>query len=342
MIELDTIWKRFRPELEAELKYVVGRASLPLYNMMRYHMGWIDELGHTRGNAAGKRLRPILCLLTCQALSGQWRQALPVAAAIELVHNFSLIHDDIQDSSTERRGRPTVWSIWGQPQAINVGDGMHALALSSLLRLGQTGIPHEKTVRAARILGEASLRLCEGQFHDISYEDHLDIKVNDYLSMISGKTAALFGSSVEIGAIMATDDESVIAHLRSFGHALGMIFQVHDDVLSIWGDEKATGKPSASDIQQRKKTLPVIYALEKTRGANRQRLRQIYQKGTIDSVDVEDVLQVLNKLNARGYTQDMSKKYYHQALSELDALDISQLAKAELQTIAAFLLTREY
>jgi len=342
MVELDTIWKRFRPELEAELRYVVGRAALPLYNMMRYHMGWIDELGHTRRNAAGKRLRPILCLLTCHALGGQWRQALPVAAALELVHNFSLIHDDIQDSSMERRGRPSVWSIWGQPQAINVGDGMHALALSSLLRLGQTGIPHEKTVRAARILGEGSLRLCEGQFRDISYEDRMDIKVNDYLSMISGKTAALFSCSVEIGAVMATDNESLIARLRRFGHALGMIFQVHDDVLSIWGDEKATGKPSASDIQMRKKTLPVIYALGKTRGANRKRLRQIYRKETIDPTDVEDVLQVLNKLDARGYTQDMSKRYYHQALSELDALDIPQLAKAELQTIATFLLNREY
>ncbi len=342
MVELDKIWNRFRPEVEAELKYVVGRASLPLYNMMRYHMGWIDEIGHTQRSAAGKRLRPVLCLLACNALGGQWREALPVAAAIELVHNFSLIHDDIQDSSLERRGRPTVWSVWGQPQAINVGDGMHALALSSLLRLGQTGIPHEKTMRAARILGEASLRLCEGQFRDISYEDSLGIKVKDYLSMISGKTAALFGCSVEIGAVMATDDESLIAHLRSFGHALGMVFQVHDDVLSIWGDEKATGKPSASDIQMRKKTLPVIYALEKTRGANRERLRQIYRKQTIDPADVEDVLRVLNKLDARRYTQDMSQRYYHQALSELDALDISQPAKAELQTIATFLLDREY
>ena len=342
MAELDTIWNRFRPELEAELRYVVGRASLPLYDMMRYHMGWIDEVGHARRNAAGKRLRSVLCLLTCDAVGGRWRQALPVAAAIELEHNFSLIHDDIQDSSTERRGRPSVWNIWGQPQAINVGDGMHALALSSLLRLGQTGISHEKTVHAARILGEASLRLCEGQFRDISYEDRLDIKVKDYLSMISGKTAALFGCSVEIGALMGTDNESLIAHLRSFGHALGMTFQVHDDILSIWGDEKTTGKPSASDIQMRKKTLPVIYALEKTRGANRERLRQVYRKETIGPADVEDVLRVLNKLDARGYTQDMSKKYYHQALSELDALDISQPAKAELQTIAAFLLSREY
>jgi len=342
MVELDTVWNRFRPELEAELKYVVGKASLPLYNMMRYHMGWIEESGYTRRSPAGKRLRPLLCLFACHALGGQWRQALPVAAAIELVHNFSLIHDDIQDASMERRGRPTVWRIWGQPQAINVGDGMHALALSSLLRLGQTGISNEKVVRAARTLGEASLKLCEGQFRDISYEDRLDIKAKDYLAMISGKTAALFGCSAEIGALMATDDESLIAGLRNFGHALGMTFQVHDDVLSIWGDEKSTGKPSASDIQQRKKTLPVVYALERTRGANRKFLRQIYQNETMDPADVEDVLRILNKLNARSYTQDMSKKYYHLALSELDNLDLPQHAKEELKTIAAFFLSREY
>jgi geranylgeranyl diphosphate synthase type I len=271
MVELDNIWQRFRPALEAELKHIVGGSSLPLYNMMRYHMGWIDELGRAQRSTAGKRLRPLFCLLVCHTLGGQWRQALPAAAAVELMHNFSLIHDDIQDSSKERRGRPTVWHIWGQPQAINVGNGMHALALSSLLRLEEPGAPREKVMHATRFLGEASLRLCEGQYRDISYENHLDIKVNDYLSMISGKTAALFRSSFEIGALMATDNESLIARLGSFGHALGMTFQVRDDVLSIWGDEKATGKPSASDIIMRKKTLPVVYALQKTRGANRKR-----------------------------------------------------------------------
>lgn len=342
MAELDKIWKRFRPELEAELKYVVGRASLPLYDMMRYHMGWIDESGRTQKDTAGKRLRPILCLLACQTLGGQWRQALPVAAAIELVHNFSLIHDDIQDSSTERRGRPTVWYIWGQPQAINVGDCMHALALSSLLRLEETGTSHAKMVRAARILGEASLKLSEGQYRDLSYENHLNIKTDDYLSMISGKTAALFRCSLEIGAIIATDNESQISHMRGYGQALGMTFQVHDDVLSIWGDEKTTGKSSASDIRSKKKTLPVIYALEKAKGADGKRLRQIYEKETIDAADIDDVMRLLNKADARGHAQATSMKYYHEAISELDAADISQPEKADLQAIAKFLLEREY
>ncbi len=341
-VDLDEIWKRFRPDLEAELKYVVGRASLPLYNMMRYHMGWIDEFGRTHEGTAGKRLRPLLCLLACHALGGQWRQALPVAAAVELVHNFSLIHDDIQDSSTERRGRPTVWHVWGQPQAINVGDAMHALALSSLLRLEDTGASHTKTVRAARTMGEASLRLSEGQYRDLSYENYLNINVNDYLSMISGKTAALFGCSLEIGGVMATDDESIISRMRSFGQNLGMIFQVHDDVLSIWGDESTTGKSSVSDIQTKKKTLPVIYALEKATGPDRERLRHIYQKETVDRADVEDVMRVLNKLNARSYAQDMSKKYYDEALAELNALDIPKPEKAELEAVASFILDRIY
>jgi len=342
MVNLDNIFKRFRPELEAELKKIVGKASLPMYDMMRYHMGWIDESGRAKRNTAGKRLRPILCLLACESLGGQWKRAVPIAASVELVHNFSLIHDDIQDSSRERRGRPTVWSIWGLPQGINVGDGMHALALSSLLRLEKRGIPHEKTVKAASILGEASLRLCEGQYLDLNFENRLDIKVNDYLTMISGKTAALFQCSLEAGSLMATDNESLIARMRGFGHALGMTFQVHDDILGIWGDEKATGKPSASDIQMRKKTLPVVYALNKAKDEDRERLHRTYRKKRISFADVDEVLKLLNKLDARAYAQEISTNYYNDALSELNGLEISQTAREELDAVAAFLFNRKY
>ena len=342
MVDLDTIWQRFRPKVEAELKLAIGEASLPMYDMMRYHLGWIDERGHPQSTTAGKRLRPILCLLACQAVGGEWQQALPAAAAVELVHNFSLIHDDIQDASPERRGKATVWRIWGEPQAINVGDGMHDLALSSLLRLEEAGVLHHKVVRAARLLGEASLKLCEGQYLDISYEKRLNIRVKDYLEMIGCKTAALFRCSLEIGALLGTDDESVLARLKLFGHYLGLTFQVHDDVLSIWGDEKTTGKSITSDIQMKKKTLPVVYALEKTRGEDREELRLIYQKEAIDSADVENVLKVLNKLDAKGYVQNMSEKYYRQALSELKAAGIPQSAKEELKAIATFLWKRQY
>jgi geranylgeranyl diphosphate synthase type I len=342
MANLETIWQRFKVDLEAELKFAVGSASLPMYNMMRYHLGWIDRQGSPQTAVVGKRLRPIVCLLACQAVGGEWHQALPAAVAVELVHNFSLIHDDIQDASPERRGRATVWHIWGEPQAINVGDGMHALALSSLLRLEDGGIPHQKVVRAARILGEGSLKLCEGQYLDISYEDRLDIGIDDYLDMIGGKTAALFRCSLEIGALLGTDDESLLARLKLFGHYLGMTFQVHDDLLSMWGDERITGKPSTSDIQMKKKTLPVVYALEKAKDEDREKLWLIYQKDEIGPADAEDVLKILNRLDAQGYVQGTSDKFYHLALSELNAIPIPSSSKEELKAIAAFLLKRQY
>jgi geranylgeranyl diphosphate synthase type I len=342
MADLETIWQRYRTELETELKFAVGEATLPMYHMMRYHLGWIDEQGNPQSATIGKRLRPALCLLACQATEGDWHQALPAAAAVELVHNFSLIHDDIQDKSPSRRGRATVWHIWGQPQAINVGDGMHALALSSLLRLEDAGIPHQKVVRAARILGEASLKLCEGQYLDISYENRLDIGINDYLEMIGCKTAALFRCSLEIGALLGKEDESTLARLKLFGHDLGMTFQIHDDVLSLWGDEKITGKPNTSDIQMKKKTLPIVYALEKTKGEDRELLWSIYQKKVIGPTDIENVLHILNRLDAQGYVQGMSNKHYRQAISELNAVNIPPSAKEDLREIAAFLLKRQF
>lgn len=342
MVDLEAIWKRFQPDVEKELHHVVGRSSLPLYNMVRYHMGWVDESGRNRRNTAGKRLRPVLCLLACQSLGGDWKQALPAAAAVELLHNFSLIHDDIQDSSAERRGRPAVWAIWGRPQAINAGDAMHTLALSSLLRLEKAGVTHAKIVRAARVLGESSLKLSEGQYRDIAHEERLDVSIDDYLSMISGKTAALFSSSLEIGAVLATDDERAATRMRTFGHCLGMAFQVHDDVLGIWGDEKTTGKPSGSDIRMKKKTLPVVCALEKAKSVDRERLRAIYQKETLDGADVEEVLTILNRLGARRRAREIGTTYYHEGLSELGDLPIPKPAKRELEAVAAFLLRREY
>jgi geranylgeranyl diphosphate synthase type I len=219
---------------------------------------------------------------------------------------------------------------------------MHALALSSLLRLEDGGIPHQKVVRAARILGEGSLKLCEGQYLDISYEDRLDIGIDDYLDMIGGKTAALFRCSLETGALLGTDDESLLARLKLFGHYLGMTFQVHDDLLSMWGDERITGKPSTLDIQMKKKTLPVVFALEKAKDEDREKLWLIYQKDEIGPADAEDVLKILNRLDAQGYVQGTSDKFYRLALSELNAMPIPSSSKEELKAIAAFLLKRQY
>jgi len=342
MVEIDKICRQFRAELENELQRILGKPSSPVYDVMSYHMGWIDELGHPQNNTVGKRLRPTLCLLACRAAGGQWKKALPAAAAIELIHNFSLIHDDIEDLSRVRRGRKAVWYIWGQPQAINAGDGMYALALSSLLNLEKTSIPPDKVLKAAALLNEASLRICEGQYLDMSYEKRLNVKTVDYFSMISRKTAALFRCSLSLGALLATDDELIADRLGNFGHALGIAFQIRDDAISIWGDEKRTGKPGNSDISMGKKNLPVIYALHKSRGGNRNLLNSIYAKNKIEHDDVQEVLRIINEVNARSYTQAMCENYYHEAISELENLDITHKDKAALQTIAAFSLERDY
>lgn len=341
-MKLPLVFERYRSEIDAELKAVLAERQSPLYGMMRYHLGWVDEQGHSLQGSAGKALRPTLCLLACEAAGGDWRKALPAAAAIELVHNFSLIHDDIQDDDTERRHRPTVWSIWGKPQAINAGDGMHTLADVALLRLGDQGIALEKQLRAQRLLDESCLRMVEGQYLDISYESRLDIGVADYLEMIDRKTAALMGCSLEMGALLGSDAEAVIGGLSSFGRSLGLAFQIRDDVLGIWGDEKETGKPLGSDIRRRKKSLPVVYALEKAEGKAKTELLNIYQKQVIDDDDLDTVFRILEAIEARVYAQGIAHKYCDGALEEIRGLALVPSPRRDLEELAQFLVGRDF
>lgn len=340
-VEMTPVPDIFRAELDTELRSILGTSQLGVYDMMRYHLGWIDEPGQPRQEPGGKLLRPILCLLACQAVGGEWRQALPAAAAVELVHNFSLLHDDIEDASPERHHRPTVWKVWGQAQAINAGDSMHALARLALFRLEGRGVTQERVLRAAHVLDETCLQLCEGQYLDICYEGCLDIEVEDYLRMIGGKTAALIEASLHLGALVGAGDEKATGHLRHFGRDLGLAFQIQDDVLGIWGGEKTTGKP-ADDIQRRKKTLPAVYGLKAARAGEREELRRIYGQEAMGKEDVTRVVGILNRLGARGYAQSMAEQYYQEAISQLEASGLPPPALEELKEIAASLMQREY
>ncbi len=346
MISTDEIlpesYTSYRREVEAELKRIIGSKPSALYDMLRYHLGWQDTHGHPCGKKSGKFTRPVLCLLSCQAVGGNTSQILPAAASLEFIHNFSLIHDDIEDASCERHHRPTVWKLWGQPQAINAGDSMFALAYLALLKLRGNGIAGTKVMRAIRVLGEACLELCEGQYLDIAYEGRGDVTTEDYLRMITKKTAALMAASTSIGACLVTEDEGIVSYFHEFGKNLGVAYQIHDDILGIWGTEEKIGKSVKGDILHRKKTLPVVYRLENSRGKDKQRLVKLYSQESVEEEDVTEVVEILNRSGARGYAQDLEQQYYHQALTKLEATGLDPSRRAPLSAAARFLMECDY
>jgi len=304
-------------------------------------MGWQDEHGHRCNRGSGKFVRSTLCLLSCQAVGGTISQAVPAAAAVELIHNFSLIHDDIEDASYERHHRPTVWKLWGQSQAINAGDAMFTLAYLVLVGLGEKGIACQKIVNCTEMLSGACLELCEGQYLDVEYEDRLDITVQDYLDMAARKTAALFAASTSLGAYLGSEDCGLVDSFRLFGSELGVAFQIHDDILGIWGAPETVGK-SADDIYQRKKTLPVVYGLQSSKSAARKSLGKLYSQEAIEAEDIKKVTEILDSLGARDCAENVAGQHYHKALAHLDATGLSLSSLAPLKETAGFLLTRDF
>ena len=307
-------------DTEAEiLRVLEGRdgATDGLYDMVRYHLALDGS-----GAPAGKRIRPLLGLLAYASIVGDHARALPGAAAVELGHNFSLVHDDIEDGDIERRHRPALWTIHGIPQAINTGDTLFSLSRIALHRLTDLGFPDARVLRLMRLFDETCLQLCEGQYIDIrASESQEPMSVDLYFDMIGRKTAALIAASIEAGALLATDDETVIARYRDFGWALGIAFQVNDDLLGIWGAEKATGK-QPSDVARHKKTLPVIYALEKAGPEDRSRLLALNARERPTETEVAEARTILERTGARDYTRDQARRHRDEALAALDAAGV--------------------
>ena len=332
---------RYRPEVDQYLRSFLSAHDPPLlYRMARYHLGWENEDGRPL-DAGGKGLRPSLCLLTCEALGGEREKALPAAAALELVHNFSLIHDDIQDRDAERHHRPTVWSVWGDAQAINAGDALLALAHLALFRLADAGLPAATVVNAARVLDARTLEMVEGQTLDLGFEDEVNVSLDDYFGMIEKKTGALFGCALHLGALAAGADDATAGRIDSAGRALGTAFQIKDDVLGVWGQAAKTGKP-ADDIRRRKKSLPVVYALNEALESRREALKAVYQQVELREDDISTVLNCLDASGARNYCEDVAESYKAQALMNLDNLPLNNDAKRELRDTATFFLDRDF
>lgn len=312
------------------------------FGMLHYHLGWTDDQFQSAPTPGGKRLRPLFTLLTCQAAGGNPQDALPAAAAVELIHNFSLIHDDIQDQSDTRRGRATVWALWGEAQAINAGDVMFTLAHLALHRLTQRGLPPQRVVNACHILDETSLALCQGQHLDLDFENRLDVNTDAYMTMIRGKTGALLGCAGHLGALVASPEPTLAEHYRRIGEGLGLAFQIHDDVLGIWGQADVTGKPVADDIRRRKKSLPVVYVLGRHNDPKARRLRSLYDQETLSEDEVSEAVVILESCQARPYAEELASQYLSTALAELEAARPNPDAAEALHELAQFLIKRNY
>ena len=310
-------------DTEAEILRVIERVqderTAELYEMVRYHLG-LDREGS--GGARGKRLRPLLGLLAYESIAGDHRAALPGAAAVELGHNFSLVHDDIEDGDVERRHRATLWTVYGVAHAINAGDTLFTLSRLALHRLTELGFSDSKVLALVRLYDETCLALCEGQFMDIwSAERAERMSVDFYFDMIGRKTAALIAASVQAGAMLATDDESVVDAYRGFGWSLGLAFQLNDDLLGIWGDEAATGK-EPSDLAKHKKTLPVIYALEHAEAAAAARLREILARAEPAPAELDEARAIIERAGGREYTRDRARAEREEAIRRLEATGV--------------------
>jgi geranylgeranyl diphosphate synthase type I len=313
-VTMDEITSYMLQQIEVELAKTMDEIAHPvseeLHTMLAYHLGWETRLGNK--SSSGKRIRPLLLLLTTAAAGGGWVSALPAAAAVELIHNFSLIHDDIQDNSPLRRGRPTVWKIWGIPQAINAGDSMYSLAFQAMLRL-ETTCTNKVALRATNTLLNTCLRLTEGQYLDIAFESRPEIKLDDYWGMIGRKTAALLSACAQIGALVAAIDETKISSYQTFGFELGLAFQVQDDLLGIWGQAALTGKSTDSDLVSGKKSLPVIYGLTKEA-----KFSHRWRRGQISPEEVKALASQLENEGALEYGKREVVKHTQNALKALE------------------------
>jgi geranylgeranyl diphosphate synthase type I len=303
--------------IELELQKQVLRLDQPqtkkFHEMLTYHMGWTGE--GAGPEATGKRIRPLMVLLCTSATGGDWNKALPAAAAVELVHNFSLVHDDIQDNSPKRRGRDTAWTIWGAPMAINIGDALFVTSSQAIIDLKEN-YPAEIILQAAEILHSTCLELTRGQFLDMSFEERTDLTTDDYWPMIAGKTAALLSACCHLGALLGGADQSKQDAYRSFGQYLGLAFQVQDDILGIWGNEAVTGKSAASDLVEGKNSLPVLAGL-----AANGKFAERWRKGWIEKEEVETLANLLAKEGAYEMAHNASTQMTDLALLNLREAD---------------------
>ena len=340
--DIPALLERGRTLAMPVLRAAVDRLVPPMDTVAAYHFGWIDAAGRPAFGDGGKAVRPALALLSAEAAGAEPEVGIPGAVAVELVHNFSLLHDDLMDGDEQRRHRDTVWKVHGPAQAILVGDALFALATEVLLELGTAD-----AARAARRLTTASRRLIDGQAQDISYEHRERVTVEECLEMEGNKTGALIACSVSIGAVLGGADDRTADVLATYGHHLGLAFQAVDDLLGIWGDPQATGKRTWSDLRQRKKSLPVVAALA-AGGPASEHLAKILaadarsdQEDDFDETEFASRAALIEEAGGRAWTFEEAGRQHAQAIDALDRITMPAHVRAQFTALADFVIVRE-
>jgi geranylgeranyl diphosphate synthase type I len=326
----------YREVVVPALRDAVARLDPWCRHVVSYHLGWCDEEGRASAGGGGKAVRPALALLAAEAVGVAPEVARPGAVAVELVHNFSLLHDDLMDGDVQRRHRRTVWAIWGSATAILAGDALLALASEVLLEAPSPGAS-----RAAWLLASATRELTRGQVADLAFETRVDVTLHECVEMAAAKTGSLLGASAGIGAVLAGGSQSTVDAVMTFGREVGLAFQLVDDVLGIWGDPVVTGKPVHSDLRSRKKSFPVVYAATRD-DADPQLRRWIEGAGEPPAeADLARIADLLDLAGARQWALDQAAQRMRIAEQALAEVDLKAVARAELVRLAHYVVERE-
>ncbi len=326
--------QRLLPQLGLALRSTAVPATTRLGAMASYHLGWTDADGRATAEGGGKFVRGCLALWAAEQCGGDLEAALPVAAAVEWIHNFTLVHDDIQDGDHQRRHRATVWVVWGSAQAINAGDGMHAVAYRAVL--SGRGRPAAR-LRAAAALNTAIIAVIEGQCLDLDLEGRIGTSVSTYLRLVRAKTGALIGAALEAGALMGGAGGRQAALLRRAGVELGVAFQIRDDWLGTWGDSTMTGKRCGGDLERRKISYPILVGHALLQGSARRELRRLYRA---DAGHVDLILELLEEARARGAVTEELERRRRSALQLAGLCGLSVEGLDGFQSILDFVVGR--
>ncbi|NIH81146.1 family 2 encapsulin nanocompartment cargo protein polyprenyl transferase [Amycolatopsis viridis] len=328
-------WSRDR--VDPALRTAVAHLPESMRPAAAYHFGWADETGAPRAAGSGKAVRPALVLLSAQAVGGMPGAALPAAVAVELLHNFSLLHDDIMDGDETRRHRPTAWKVFGAGTAILAGDSLLIEAWDVLAASG-----HPSAREALRVLGAAAQDLIEGQAVDLAFERREEVSLAECRAMAEGKTGALLGCACALGALLGGGGPEQVARLRRFGEAAGLAFQLADDLLGIWGDPAVTGKPVFSDLRNRKKSLPVVAALTSGTAAGRELASLYARPGELTGAELARAARLVDEAGGRTWSRTESAALLDRARGHLHAAAAEPRAAAELETLATLLADRDH